>query len=67
MCKPIIGRYNEASRSWAETYFSWPMPCKWGLKYPPGILSLLNDNIKAFFSIPDSILRLIVYTRQTNP
>jgi|GEM_PF-2756007 len=63
----LLKQAIKASRSWAQPYFSCPKPRKRGLEYPPGILFWLNDTVKPRFSILDSILRLIVYTRQTNP
>ena len=59
-------RGTKASRSWAEPYFSCPIRQKWVCEYPPGILYSLNISIRPIFSILDSILRSIVYNRQTN-
>jgi hypothetical protein len=33
----LLGRKG-ASGSWAEPYFACHLRCKWGFKYPPGIL-----------------------------
>jgi hypothetical protein len=51
----LLGRKG-ASGSWAEPYFACHLRCKWGFKYPPGILYRVFTGKKEENRIPGGIL-----------